>query len=218
MTSIILPTVGRDIVKNYCMKEDSRVQGPWSDRKIYQGKDLPSQLWPWQEEVLHRCQAEPDNRTVNCIIDTVGNTGKSVFCKLMGFKHGALVLPWGRTSDLLNLVCKMGHKEIYLFDLSRSKPQDWARDDISAAIESIKNGYIVNTKYETSLVYQDPSHVWCFSNQAPNLSSLSRDRWKFWEINGLRQLVRVESRRLKELDQPRQRDGSPGREVVDLSD
>jgi len=67
----------------------------------------------------------------------------------MCFKHNALMLPWGKTGDILNLVVKKGARDIYLFDLSRSKPQDWAQDDISAAMEQIKNGHIVNMKYET---------------------------------------------------------------------
>lgn len=116
----------------------------------------------------------------------------------MCYHHKALMLPWGRTGDLLNLVVKRGAKKIYLFDLSRSKPQDWAKDDISAAVEQIKNGHIVNLKYETDDFMMAPPHVWCFSNSVPNLSSMSADRWKFWEISG-KQLSLVTSRRLAEF-------------------
>lgn len=190
------------------MKEDSRVKGPWSDKKIYMGKDLPGTLWDWQQDVLNRCMVEPDDRTINYIIDVKGCVGKSKFCKYLSYKHDAITLPWGRTGDLLNLVCKLGARNTYLFDLSRSKPQDWARDDIAATMESIKNGYIVNLKYETGVFFMEPPHVWCFSNQAPNLSSMSADRWKFWEINDLRQLVVVPPHRLKQLMGKLRRDRS----------
>lgn len=163
------------------------------------GQDLPGELWEWQEDVKQRCMAESDDRIVNYIIDFKGKMGKSKFCKYMCYHHGALMLPWGRTGDILNLVVKKGPKQIYLFDLSRSKPKDWASDDISAAIEQIKNGHIVNLKYETDDFMMCPPHVWCFSNSIPNISSMSADRWKFWEITGLRQLMVVNSTRLKEL-------------------
>jgi len=201
------------------MKEDTRVAGPWSDKKLYMGQDLPGTLWEWQEDVMNRCMVEPDDRTINYIIDVRGGRGKSKFCKYMGYHHGAITLPWGRTGDLLNLVCKLGAKSIYLFDLSRSKPQDWARDDIAAAMESIKNGYIVNLKYETGTFYMNPPHIWCFSNSVPNLSSMSADRWKFWEIDDLRRLLVVSSTRLKELcgKLHRDRGSSPHRSMSDNS-
>lgn len=207
-------TEGRLIVKSYCMKEDSRVAGPWSDRKIYMGQDLPTNLWPWQEEVKDRCLAQADDRTVNYIVDTVGQQGKSKFVKYMAYHHKAVMSPWGKTGDIINLVSKTPNKEIFLFDLSRSKPQDWARDDIAAAMEQIKNGHIVNWKFETGALMFDPPHIWCFSNQLPNLSSMSKDRWVLWEINGLRELVRLSPARIKELSGRlhRSRSRSPHRE------
>jgi len=207
-------TEGRLVVKSYCMKMDSRVAGPWSDRKIYEGKDLPSQLYPWQEEIKDRCLAQPDDRTVNYVIDPIGKQGKSKFVKYMCYHHKAVLSTWGKTGDIINLVSKASNREIFLFDLSRTKPKDWARDDIAAAMEQIKNGHIVNWKFETGALMFDPPHVWCFSNQPPNLSSMSNDRWQLWEIDGLRELKRVDSRRLKELNRRlhRERSSSPHRE------
>jgi len=189
------------------MKEATRVAGPWSDQKVYLGQDLPGTLWDWQEDVKNRCMVEADDRTINYIIDFKGNNGKSKFCKYMCYHHNSLMLPWGKTGDILNLVVKKGAKPIYLFDLSRAKPQDWARDDISAAMEQIKNGHIVNMKYETDDFMMMPPHIWCFSNQLPNISSMSLDRWKFWEIGNSKQLLVVSSTRLKELSRGLHGDG-----------
>lgn len=186
------------------MKDDTRVRGPWADKKLvqpYTGKDLPTSLWPWQQDVLERCKEEPDDRTVNWVIDIKGCTGKSKFAKYMFYHHGALFLPWGRTGDILNYVSKNTTCKIYFFDLSRSKPQDWARDDICAAIEQIKNGMIVNLKYETSGACFDPPHVWCFSNQPPNISSMSYDRWKLWLINEVRELIPCSKRALNRINE-----------------
>lgn len=200
--------IGREILKKYCMKDESRVAGPWSDQKVYMGKDLPGTLWDWQEEVKARCFQEADDRTINYIVDRKGRMGKSKFCKYMGWKHNAVCIPWGKTGDILNYIVKVGARTTYVFDLSRTKPQDWAKDDISAAMEQIKNGYIVNWKFETGAFYMDPPHIWCFSNELPNLKSMSMDRWKLWEIDDLHRLVVLTSHRLKELSRELHRDRS----------
>lgn len=203
------------------MKDETRVRGPWADKPIkpkYSGKDLPTTLYAWQTDVLQRCQTEPDDRTVNYIYDPNGNTGKSKFSKYMWYHHGAVFLPWGRTGDILNYVCKNKDAGVFFFDLSRAKPQDWARDDISAAIEQIKNGMIVNMKYETCGVTFMPPHVWVFSNQLPNLSSMSKDRWSIYTITALRELVpykirRDDRREGEPIRMERNRSNSPGRDM-----
>lgn len=198
------------------MKTNTHVRGPFADKKInppYTGKDLPTHLWPWQAEVLERCKLAPNDREINYIIDTRGNTGKSKFAKYMWYHHGAIFLPWGKTGDILNYVCKNKDAGIYFFDLSRSKPADWARDDISAAMEQIKNGMIVNLKYETCGTVFDPPHVWCFSNQPPNLSSMSRDRWAFWLIDDSKSLIPCTNEELHTIMLgSKNRSSSPSRE------
>lgn len=198
------------------MKDATHVRGPWADKKIqppYKGQDLPEHLYPWQAEVMERCKLTPNDREINYIIDLRGNTGKSKFAKYMWFHHGALFLPWGKTGDILNYVAKNKDAGIFFFDLSRSKPADWARDDISAAMEQIKNGMIVNMKYVTCGEVFMPPHVWCFSNQAPNLSSMSRDRWCFWLIDEHRQLVPCTQQQLNAIIVgSKDRSSSPSRE------
>lgn len=204
--------LGINALKKYSMKDETRVRGPWADKKLspeYKGKDLPTKLYPWQQEVLQRCMDDPDDRTINYVIDIHGNTGKSKFCKYMCYHKGAVFLPWGRTGDILNYVCKMKDAGIFLFDLSRSKPQDWARDDIAAAMEQIKNGMIVNLKYETCGVTFMPPHVWVFSNQPPNINSMSRDRWRLFEITPLRELIPLKKRPSIDTYNPSNRCGSP---------
>ena len=167
---------------------------------------------------MDRCKLPADDRTINYVYDPKGNMGKSKFVKYMAYHHGSIMLPWGRTGDLLNLVCKLGARDAYFFDLSRSKPQDWAKDDIAAAMEQVKNGYIVNLKFETGMFLMEPPHVWCFSNQPPNMGSMSYDRWKLWTINDLHELIRIKPNDLNKLGkQPeRSRSPSPNREYIDL--
>lgn len=175
-------TAGIQSLQDYAMKVDTRVAGPWSDGSRYLGEDLITQLYPWQAAIKDMCAQQPDDRTINVLHNASGNIGKSAFCKYMAFHFKAPVIGWAKSGDILNLVSKMPNKLVYLFDLSRSRPQDWAKDDVPAAMEGIKNGLFMNTKYETSQVIMKCPHIWMFCNHLPNLGSMSVDRWKIWTI------------------------------------
>lgn len=177
-------TNGIKALEEYAMKSDTRVEGPWGDATRYMGEDIIQNLYPWQAEIKRQCDEKPDDRTINVVHDIEGNIGKSAFCKYMAWNYKAPVIGHAKTGDALNLVSKMPNRSVYLFDMSRSKPADWAKDDISAAMEGVKNGLFMNTKYETSQVLMKCPHIWMFCNSLPNLSSMSRDRWKLWCVRG----------------------------------
>lgn len=205
-------TAGIAALQTYCLKTDTRVAGPWADKRIYLGQGLITDLYPWQQEIKTQCEEEPDDRTINVLYDTNGNIGKSAFCKFMAYHFKAPVCGWAKSGDILNLVSKFQNLPVYLFDLSRSKPQDWAKDDIPAAMEGIKNGLFVNTKYETSQVIMQCPHVWMFCNHLPNLSSMSRDRWRFWSVSPIsHELVRLSINQVQRLIKDGKRDLSPKR-------
>lgn len=204
-------TPGIKSLQGYALKAESRVAGPWADKRIYLGQDLIRKLYPWQQEIKDRCDADPDDRTINVVLQETGNVGKSAFCKYMAYHFKAPVCGWAKSGDILNLVSKMPNMPVYLFDLSKSKPSDWARDDVPAAMEGIKNGLFMNTKYETCQVIMACPHVWVFCNDLPNLHSMSRDRWVIWRISADRELVRLSSAEINSIYKSQQRDESPKR-------
>lgn len=198
------------------MKNETRVAGPWADHRIYMGQDLITNLYPWQQEIKDRCDAEPDDRSINVLYNPGGSIGKSKFCKYMAYHFKAPVIGWARTGDILNLVSKMPDRHVYLFDLARSRPKDWAKDDIPSAMEGIKNGLFMNTKYETSQVLMACPHIWMFCNTMPNLSSMSFDRWHIYRINSDRQLVVMGRREISAaLAADKRRELSPERVEID---
>lgn len=194
-------TAGIAALKTYVLKSDSRVRGPYSDSSTYIGQDLIVHLYPWQEEIKDRLLGRPDPRIIDVLLDEKGNTGKSAFCKYICWHLKIPVLGWGKTGDLLHLVSKLPNKPAYIFDLSRSKPADWAKDDIAAAMEGIKNGLFINTKYECAQVIMRTPHIWIFTNIMPNISSMSRDRWRIWRLHHHR-LVRSSITSPRNQDQP----------------
>lgn len=173
---------GKSALQGYCMKSDTRVEGPWADHPIYRGQDLIKTLRPWQQEIFDMLQSPPDKRTIYWYYDPKGGAGKSSFSKWLYYYHQHLTLTFADARDLLNLVYKNQGLPAYLFDLSRTKGGKTSMSDIYQALESVKNGYFVNSKYETGVACFATPHVVVFSNHEPDYKALSADRWKVFSI------------------------------------
>jgi len=97
-------------------------------------------------------------------------------------KHKALPCIGGKYSDIMNLVFNqdMDKSNTVLFNIPRGH-----KDCIDyAALESIKDGLVVNTKYETGYKVFNPPHVIVFANFPPVTRHLSRDRWNIEKLEG----------------------------------
>lgn len=171
---------GKEALENYCMKDTTRVAGPWSDRPIPKRKHLEvlKHPYPWQSYILNYIAEEPNDREILWIVDKKGGAGKTQLTKCLIDKFKAQFIGYGKASDLLYIAAENPGQPIYAFDLTRSKPKDVGENDLYAALEQIKNGLICNTKYKGNTKIFDPPHVIIFSNQEPNLEAMSKDRWK----------------------------------------
>lgn len=178
----------------YTTKEDTRVDGPWSNKDCVQY--IPRQyrnikLWEWQEEVLELSKNFCD-RTINLVIDTCGNTGKSTLASLSELTgKGIDVPPINDFKELLQVMHNICEgKELrdptpIFIDLPRAQEKSRLHG-IFAAIEQIKKGKLVDMRYHYKEWWIDSPDIWVFTNTEPDLNLLSRDRWKLWEINGNR--------------------------------
>lgn len=176
---------GVEALKSYCLKSDTRLKGPWADGKHFTGAGLISEssLYPFQNSILAALRRTPDDRSLHWVYDPRGNTGKTAFLKLLAYKKLAFPLQYGKASDLNNLVFNNPNEAAYIFDLTRSKPADFASGDIYSVMEGCKNGMVINLKYKTGLTLMNPPHVWIFANVMPELPALSRDRWHLYTID-----------------------------------
>jgi len=162
----------------YCTKYESR------SGKIYSyGIDIPAPIkliepYGWQLDVLEIIKTEPDERTIYWFWERNGGVGKTQLCKYLVVKHNALMLT-GKSNDMYYMISKHPDKRtLIIVDIPRST-QDYIN---YGAIEQIKNGLIFSGKYEgCQLVFNCP-HVIVFSNELPNMSMMSIDRWKITEI------------------------------------
>lgn len=175
---------GKAALKNYCMKEDSRVAGPWADTPIYLGADLwPEERMPaWQQTMLINIRKPPNDRTMYWIYDPIGKNGKTKFCKYVVHKENGVGLGYGNSTDVLNLVSKFVGRSIYIWNLTRSKPANLSELDLYSAMESVKDGFFINLKYETKQVLMNPPHVVVVANHIPKTCHISMDRWEIYQI------------------------------------
>ena len=177
---------------SYTTKEDTRVNGPWTDRDIakyiptqYQGK-LKS-LRPWQEKVIESMGIH-DERKINWIYDEAGNNGKSTIAHLCRLHYSGVVLPIVNDAEkLIQSLCniltsKNIRKRIPIFiDLPRSMEKNKLYGFISA-IEFIMSGYVYDVRNNYKDWDFDTPCIWVFSNTMPDYSTLTGDRWNLWGI------------------------------------
>jgi len=164
---------------NYCSKEENVL---YEYPKKFKLKIInEDSFYQWQLDILKKIDEEPDDRSVIWVYETEGNVGKSAFTKWTVSKRNALFCNGGKAQDIINLCFNhdMETSNLIVWDMPRAN-----KGVISySAIESIKNGLICNTKYETGVKMFNPPHILIFSNYPPqDVEQLSKDRWLIYEI------------------------------------
>lgn len=177
-------TKGKEALKAYCMKEESRVRGPWADKRLYLGRDLwKRENFPnWQKDMLKYLEAPPNDRDMYWVYDPIGHNGKTKFIKWLTTHLDGVFLGWAAAENALNLVSQFPHKMIYAWNLTRTKPKSVSELDLYTAMESVKDGMFMNTKYETKMILMEPPHIIVCSNDLPKLHLMSLDRWKIFQV------------------------------------
>jgi len=141
-----------------------------------------------QKLILSLYLAPVDKRKVYWFWDREGGAGKSDMCKWLYVKYKVLFCNGGKCADLVNLVYSCEEEVLaMIWDL----PRDHSKLSFSA-IESIKNGMVCNTKYETGVKVFNPPHIFILSNQLPDdLDGLSKDRWVIYECSNKGETVNI---------------------------
>lgn len=133
-------------------------------------------LYDWQKDIENIYFTEPDDRKVYWFWENDGNIGKTQLIKYMVVKHKCLFCNGGKYSDIMNLVFNqdMDICRCVIFDIPRANEGKVSY----ASLESIKNGMVCNTKFETGVKVFNAPHLFCFANFPPEEPELlSSDRW-----------------------------------------
>ena len=142
-------------------------------------------LRPWQKALLE--YIKPSTREVIWVIGKHGNEGKSWFQEYMESKFG-----WGKVICGMDIKMKKGSichvlskrslmtTDTFLFDVGKAYTDDEVNYEL---LEKIKNGRTVAAKFDSKeLKFKTPNTVVVFSNEKPDVTELSKDRWKIFRI------------------------------------
>lgn len=183
---------GKQKLKNYCMKEDTRVKGPWMDRPAppaeYDGQDvqcIESSPFPWQKFIMDELKKPPKSRTINCVVDPKGCMGKSTLQKYLDWKGKSIQVPIGTAAQLKTFVCNRGAgPNCYMINFNRCMGKENTYRDVLTVVEDLKVGWVIPTMYGGGKCLRiNVPHVWIFCNEAPPRKLLSTDMWKFWQYS-----------------------------------
>lgn len=170
----------------YCKKSETAVAGTQEStvktRKPVRDPLEGKSLRPIQSKIMRILGGEPDDRTINWVVDYAGNSGKTCLAKHLCLTNPESTLyVSGKASDIKYGVYTFLQKfelEVLLIDLTRS-----VEGFVSyQAIEECKNGIFYNTKYESGMCCFNPPHIVVFANFAPETHKLSADRWNILDV------------------------------------
>lgn len=168
----------REASIDYCQKEESRERGPYLFGFPKPIK-LITKMRPWQQKIIDLINGEADDRTIHWVWDEEGGIGKTALAKYICSNYNALYLN-GKASDIKYLISKWIETDekrkddlVCLFNYSRTVEEYVSYQ----ALEEIKDGIFMSTKYESNMVIMNSPHVIVFANFKPNVSALSKDRW-----------------------------------------
>lgn len=185
----VKPTVDGNTTKTafYCLKNDTRVDGPWKMHDAtatYRRYKLltKEELYPWQSELDDRLAAF-DERTVNMIIDRHGCKGKTALCRYLNAQGKVKIFKaMDSIKDIMQAVMSIGTPhEGYVFDVPRGLSKK-RMGSFFAGVEALKDGFAMDHRYKYKDMWFDPPQIWIFSNKEPKRKYLSMDRWRLWTI------------------------------------
>ena len=180
----------------YVMKDDTRVDGPWYDpsfkprkRVTYEGRDLECMKDPrgFQRHIIDDIKPDADDRTMNWWFNKSGCGGKSKLMKWLRWTTDDVArVGLGSATQIKTSIIEKGPHRAYMVDLPRVRGSDERQQELFSALEEIKNGWVESPMYGKSAeLLMEPPHIHIFSNELPNLTYASMDRWKIWIIEDL---------------------------------
>lgn len=176
----------------YVTKPETRIEGPWSDKDqpVYVPRHVRDMttLYPWQQTIADSANVY-DSRGIDLIVDHKGNRGKSCLTAYLRVHKIGRGIPFiNDYKDLMRMVMDMPKSPLYLLDMPRAINKE-RLNQLWAAIETVKSGYAYDDRYTFKEADFDRPRIWVFTNEFPDMSCLSGDMWRFWEISENGQLT-----------------------------
>ncbi|CAB9527419.1 Para-Rep C9 [Seminavis robusta] len=183
-----------DLVPKYADKSSTWLRKQFLKHRIVRDNFFEThEMWSWQREWIDYLRDnDPDPRLIIFMVDKTGNVGKSEFVRNAEFllpNKSVFTCSSKDTTSLSNIIPHDG-ADIILIDAPRKVQFNLPYD----FIEEVKNGAVINTKYECCPKDFRTPHVLVFMNSYPMIgkSILSQDRYI------IHSRVRVDARRTQE--------------------
>lgn len=139
-----------------------------------------NELQKWELDIIKIIEngLEKEDRKMYWFWEEEGNFGKSTFTKYLCVKYNALIA-MGKINDIACMINTRHQKtglwpDIIIIDLPRSFNDEYLN---YPGLESIKNGCFFSAKYESDMILMPKPIMIFFSNQLPDESKISKDRW-----------------------------------------
>jgi len=134
----------------------------------------PVDFFEWQAELKTRLDEDPDDRVIDFVLDLEGGKGKTTFCRqmLMDRPDDTQILSVGKSADLAYAVDTS--KSVFLFNVPRGKMEFISYQ----LLEQLKDQLVWSPKYLSGMkIMERPVHVVVFSNEHPDMTQLTPDRY-----------------------------------------
>lgn len=142
----------------YVIKDDTRKAGPWYDPSF-----KPKKRNPYEGRDL-KCMDEP-YAWQKKIMDILNEEADD------------------RTINWVYNASGCAGKSKLMKYLPRVRGSDERQQELFSALEEIKNGWVESPMYgKAAELLMEPPHIWIFSNELPNVSMCSLDRWHVWHL------------------------------------
>lgn len=137
---------------------------------------VPSEveLRGWQAELFAELKEEPDDRSIRFIVDPEGGKGKTFFQKYCASElPDVQIMTTGKRDDLAYIIDET--KRIFLFNVPRGGLQFLSY----VLLEQLKDRMVFSPKYESRVkILQNIPHVYVFTNEDPDRTKLTLDRYR----------------------------------------
>lgn len=160
--------------------------------------DYENVTWkPWQQTLIDLACGPVQNRKVHVVVDKNGCSGKSFLANYLALKHEFLILNPSAKRDMAYVLMSTldSGKNVagVVIDIARSivgaglneHLPNTAMASIWNFVESLQDGRLTNTKYESRTIFFRQPHVMIFTNHPVEIRSdytLSRDRWNVMNL------------------------------------
>lgn len=166
----------------------------------YLGEDIPplEKMDPWCTQALSFLESITDNRQILWIYDPSGGAGKSQLAKYLCIHKEGKGLGYGKVADIQHIAAQSKSK-LFVANLTRARGRDVGSLDIFQALEGIRDGFFMDTKYKSREILRHPSKIIVFANIKPPTDQ-QNSSGRYW-------ICKVEDKKLvtiwKDFDQER---------------